>query len=392
MIWGPPLAEANAESRLAALRRRWEEDKGSPVFLPLAEEYRRVGKLSEALAVLEAGLQAQPNYLSALVALGRCRLEAGNLEGAVSALERVVAQDPAQLVAAKLLVEGYLRLARREDAQQRLDLYAALNDRDPEIATLQRRIDLLAAAPPPAPAAEPPPQKAPPAETVAAEPSRGQVFRLETPAPSPPDLARRRRAESSPLPSPPAPVPQPAPVAVPAEGDGGRPREPFPGLAAAWARGRYEEALAGMFAARRGTAPAEAPPPRPAPAPPVRVVPVTSPEVSAPPLAAAPPPAAAAAVVAPSGELPVEATATLGELYLRQGHEAEAEEIFRAVLRREPGDAGALQGLEEVRRRRRLPVAAAEPEPSPPGLTSRRAEVLGRYLTRLRRGAERHVS
>ena len=39
------------------------------------------------------------------------------------------------------------------------------------------------------------------------------------------------------------------------------------------------------------------------------------------------------------------ATATLGELYLRQGHLGEAERIFREVLRREPDNAAAREGL-----------------------------------------------
>jgi tetratricopeptide (TPR) repeat protein len=45
----------------------------------------------------------------------------------------------------------------------------------------------------------------------------------------------------------------------------------------------------------------------------------------------------------------LEATATLGDLYLLQGHTAEAEEIFRRVLDRDPDNATALAGLRRMR-------------------------------------------
>jgi tetratricopeptide (TPR) repeat protein len=415
------LAEASAESRLAALRRRWEEDKASPVFLPLAEEYRRVGRLSDALAVLEAGLQAQPNYLSALVALGRCRLEAGSLEAAVTALERVLAQDPTQLVANKLLVEAYLRIPDGDKAQARLHLYALLNDRDPEIVTLQRRIDVLGSAPQPA---APPPPSPPPAEPKPAERGRAEIFRLESAAIGLPDLSRRRAAGPRvppaavpPVPAgalplapaePPAPPPPPAsaappPIAPVAEaepvaagrGAGGRLRDPFPSLHAAAARRRYEAAFAaaGIFALRAASAPPGGGSLRGAPSAVARVAPVAPLAVAPPPIAAASAGPPAAAAPPPPEPAPVEATATLGELYLRQGHGADAEEIFRAVLQREPGEARALQGLEELRRRRPPPAPPEprEPQASPPGLTARRIDRLNRYMTRLRRAAESDV-
>src|SRR5436190_23987988 len=129
-----------AEQRLAALRKRWEEDRSSAAFVPLAEEYRRLGRLSEAIAVLEQGMKAAPNYLSARIALGRCRLDLGDTAGACTILEQVVHQDPTHLVASKLLVEAYLRSRRPEQARERLNLYAVLNDRDPDLDELRRRV------------------------------------------------------------------------------------------------------------------------------------------------------------------------------------------------------------------------------------------------------------
>jgi len=199
------LTEAFSEERLWQLGERWRREPTSRIFVQLAEEYRRGGRYREALGVLEQGLVHHPGYVSALVVLGRCRLDAGDAPGAVEAFDRALAQDPAQLVANKFLVEAYLRAGQPDRAQQRLDFYRLLNDRDAEIEDLARRIAAArgaAASPPPAPA---------------------------LPSPTP--------ARPSPLP-PPAPVrPEPAPIfdlgPVPARA----PALELPRLAVAPARG-----------------------------------------------------------------------------------------------------------------------------------------------------------
>jgi nicotinate-nucleotide--dimethylbenzimidazole phosphoribosyltransferase len=131
----------------------------------LAEEYRRLGRLDEAIEVLEKGLEKSPGYVSAQVALGRCRLEAGETDAAVEVLEEVLSQDATQLVANKLLVEGYLQQGRRQDARRRLDLYRQLTGEDPEIEALEQRLEETKSGLPPAP----------PFATVSEEPEIGEA-------------------------------------------------------------------------------------------------------------------------------------------------------------------------------------------------------------------------
>jgi tetratricopeptide (TPR) repeat protein len=131
--------------RLSQLRARWEADPSSRIFLQLAEEYRHLGRVQDALAVLDKGLKEHPGYLSALVAKGRCHIELGEAEAARLVLERVVKQDATQMVANKLLVRAYLETGDPVKARERLDLYTLLNDSDPEIEELRRRIRQLEA-------------------------------------------------------------------------------------------------------------------------------------------------------------------------------------------------------------------------------------------------------
>jgi hypothetical protein len=94
------------------------------------------------------------------------------------------------------------------------------------------------------------------------------------------------------------------------------------------------------------------------------------------------------------------ATATLGELYLRQGHPHEAERIFREVVEREPANAAARAGLEHARQQASEPrpldaadlLAGFDPGRASGGPNARKIFLLNSYLERLRRGRRRDVS
>ena len=419
---------------LAQLRARWESDPSSRIFLQLAEEYRHQGRLQEALAVLDRGLQEHPGYLSALVAKGRCHLELGEADAARSVLERVVKQDATQMVANKLLVRAYLETGDPARARERLDLYSLLNDSDHEIADLRRQIKLMDR--PREPAAE------------------DSLFDLGPVKQVPDDVfdlgdVRRQAAEDVFSLGTPAPCPEPEGAVEDSGGD------PFPGLVSRSNRERYLTSLASEGIFEVGVtpmAPSEVPITAEPPGPTLLVPPIAMPEE--PPLPAesvlavtrfeepgssdleAPvedaswleeiplvPEADSPAVedlapIAPHAtpaEEPAEdlwadeaapvqpaqpvATATLAEIYLRQGHADEAERIFREVLEREPGNGAALAGLERIEEgRHAVPQAVAldagrllagfrpggRGGSADGGTTARKIFLLNRYLDRIR--------
>ncbi|MEM7350557.1 MAG: hypothetical protein AAF657_07110, partial [Acidobacteriota bacterium] len=104
----------------------------------------------------------------------------------------------------------------------------------------------------------------------------------------------------------------------------------------------------------------------------------------------------AEAPVATEGESePV--SATLGELYLKQGHHEEAERIFRKVLETEPSNAVALSGLEKLGVGRSRPLSAADllavrstSGKIPEGLTAKKVLVLSNYVKHIRAGQHVH--
>ncbi|HKV09373.1 MAG TPA: tetratricopeptide repeat protein, partial [Thermoanaerobaculia bacterium] len=278
------MSDGAFPDRLTQLKNRWESDPTSRIFLQLAEEYRHQGRVKEALQVLERGLKEHPGYLSALVAKGRCLLELGEPEEARGVLERVVKQDATQMVANKLLVRAYLDTGDPDKARERLDLYSLLNDSDPEIEELRRRIRSMeqppeAQRPDPAPRlAAPFPDLAPGGDLFdlggAPEPRREvqDVFELEVAPPPPPPEPAFTAAAPPPQAAPGDVFDLPVPAfeaAGPAEGD------VFSGLFAAPVNAdRHLSALAseGLFffetpAFETPAPPPPAPEPAPEPAP-----------------------------------------------------------------------------------------------------------------------------
>ncbi len=129
------------DDHLAELRRRWEEDPGSRIFLQLAEEYRRAGRNREALEVLEKGMEAHPKQVSGLVSLGRIHLALDQPADAAEALEEAVEIDPTNPMALKLATEAHLQAGDRAMAKQRLELYKLLNAGDEDTESLEARVE-----------------------------------------------------------------------------------------------------------------------------------------------------------------------------------------------------------------------------------------------------------
>ncbi len=118
--------------QIEKLKEKVEKDPSSKLFVPLAEEYRKAGMFDEAIGVLEGGLNRQPDYLSARVALGKIFLEKGMKREAQSEFEKVVAAIPDNLYAQRKLADLYLEDGDTERAKSAFRNVLELHPRDEE--------------------------------------------------------------------------------------------------------------------------------------------------------------------------------------------------------------------------------------------------------------------
>ena len=156
--------------RLEALRRRVLADPASVAFAALAEEFRRAGRLDEAVDTAQAGLVRHPGYTSARVTLGRALLDSGSIAAARQELEQALASAPENLAALRALADLYRTTGVPGRALELALRGAALAPQDREWRQLVQALEYAGSsrrAAPPVILQPPSPPSAPPAPTLA---------------------------------------------------------------------------------------------------------------------------------------------------------------------------------------------------------------------------------
>src|SRR4051812_37702392 len=115
--------------RISELERRVQMDPASIAFAALAEEYRREGRLEEAIATCTAGLRRHPSYLSAHVTLARACVGLGRIADGRAEFERVLRLAPENLAAIRGLAEIH---ASMESAAEQNESSLALPNSIPQ--------------------------------------------------------------------------------------------------------------------------------------------------------------------------------------------------------------------------------------------------------------------
>ncbi len=336
-------------SEIEKLEKRWAENPKGRNFAPLADAYRKAGELDRAIELCTAGLELHPDYVSAHIVLGRCLMDQKNDPGASDVFRKVLALDPENVLALKILADIAERGHRYAEA---VDWLTRLLNADPmngDAAEALTRARSRAAQS--AGQSSPPPVAAP---VRAAVPE--QVVRLVPEPPPPPprrDFVVEHESEARVADVVPAKAAPPsgeietydgtldfnsvAHDAAKAEGLEVQEEvelKPQDLVVEGLAHTQYESALA---------------PPPGVPDPddeqPTIDLPLIMPDDEpAPPVAGAAPAAVtlsdddgAADTAALSRAEPV-VTETMAELYLRQGHRDEALRVYQALLAQRPGD------------------------------------------------------
>ncbi|MFH0925417.1 MAG: tetratricopeptide repeat protein [bacterium] len=120
-------------SEIEKYRIRYEKDPGSRAFFPLAEAYRKIEELDEAISLLRAGLEVHSCYWAAWVTLGRAYYQKGIKEEAVKILEDVLKTVPDNILANRLLGEIYLKEGKIQDALVRYETILRFSPEDENI-------------------------------------------------------------------------------------------------------------------------------------------------------------------------------------------------------------------------------------------------------------------
>src|SRR5215813_8781150 len=91
-------AKSEEPAAVLAIRRleeRLAKDPGSPAFAPLADAYRKAGRVGEAIRLCREGLARFPEYATARMVLARALLDDGDSDGALAEVHAILADNPA---------------------------------------------------------------------------------------------------------------------------------------------------------------------------------------------------------------------------------------------------------------------------------------------------------
>jgi tetratricopeptide (TPR) repeat protein len=112
--------------------RIYQENPDSRVFAPLADLYRRLGRLDEAEKICREGIRRHPYYAGGRVALAHIQLDMAHFDEALEEINSVVTYYPDNLLARKILIRVLGALGDSEGATRELD---ALRHMAPMIAS-----------------------------------------------------------------------------------------------------------------------------------------------------------------------------------------------------------------------------------------------------------------
>ena len=124
------------EIRLLEGRGGSERDPEGRSFAPLADAYRRAGRLEDAVRLVEEGTARLPDFASGHVVAGLVHRDSGNAAAAREAFQRVLELDPANRLALEGLAEAAAEPAMVPDADVLLeDPEPGVNPASPEPST-----------------------------------------------------------------------------------------------------------------------------------------------------------------------------------------------------------------------------------------------------------------
>lgn len=133
--------------RIAGYVEILAKDPRSTVFVPLAESYRQMGLLDEALEVATRGVQALPSFSPGYTTLGRIQVQLGNLDAAAGAFERALLIEPENLIALKGLARARMQQGDRAQALKLVRRAVALKPDDAVAQKMLAALGTPAAAP-----------------------------------------------------------------------------------------------------------------------------------------------------------------------------------------------------------------------------------------------------
>lgn len=108
----------------------FDVDPDSKVFAPLAEAYRKMGKIDNAFKICRRGIAKHPNFASGHVAMGRIYIDQQRNTEALEHLKKAILLAPENILAHSLMADLWLELRKPKEALKSFKMVLFLNPKD----------------------------------------------------------------------------------------------------------------------------------------------------------------------------------------------------------------------------------------------------------------------
>ena len=122
-----------------------QNNPSSKVFAPLAEAYRKMGLVKQAIEVCESGLKHNPDFASGYIALARAYMNQKNIEESLRHLHTACQLSPENLLAHELLAECYLNQKHTKKALKAYKMVLFLNPQHERATRAIKKLESLTA-------------------------------------------------------------------------------------------------------------------------------------------------------------------------------------------------------------------------------------------------------
>lgn len=123
----------------------YNKDPDSKIFAPLAEAYRKSGRLEHAYEIAKKGISTHPEFASGQVTLARILIDMNEHIAAIDHLKLATEMSPDNFLAHKLLGESYISLKEPNKALQVFKMALYLDPMDVFAKKMVKKLESLSA-------------------------------------------------------------------------------------------------------------------------------------------------------------------------------------------------------------------------------------------------------
>lgn len=123
----------------------YQKNPKSRIFAPLAEAYRQMGMLEEALQICAKGVETHPDFPGGHVALAKILIDLGKKEEALTQLKTGASLSADNILAHSLMADLFLEMRRPKEALKAYKTVLFLNPHDEKAGRMVRKWEFLSA-------------------------------------------------------------------------------------------------------------------------------------------------------------------------------------------------------------------------------------------------------